>query len=436
MLYNKFAYNLSELLCHLEDEQSFAVAISGGVDSVALLLLMHQWAQEKSKFGNITVLTVNHGLRLEAAIETDYVEELSHRLGFKCVKFCANLHKDQSNLQAVARKARYDLMADYCNKFAITTILTAHHQDDYIENFLLRTERKSGTLGLSSGKVHYHNDVRIIRPLFNIFKQELIDYVQAKNVKWFEDQSNYSDIYQRNKIRIMLSGQNQQFKEDIITKQAEIDQEARHLSQLLVQAIAELVAINPLGFATLNLGLLFAYDFVIQLKLLSFILTMIGAKDSTPRAEIVMRALKSLQDGDIKACTLHGCAIKQCDQYLLIHRSFGKNPPEAVKFEQGAFWDNRFLCDINGGKINDEGAFITYLTEQDYSEIKKYLDLTELKKLTFNHHKAILFTLPAIKALEKLVAFPHISYYNDVNLWGKIDFSYEPKFTSRFTHFF
>lgn len=436
MLYNKFAHNFSELNYPLEDEQNFAIAVSGGVDSIALLLLMHQWALGKSKLQNIVILTVDHGLRHEASTETDYVEELSHRLGFKCVKFCANLHKSWSNLQAVARKARYDLMADYCNKSAITTILTAHHQDDYIENFLIRTQRKSGALGLSAGTVHYHNDIRIIRPLFNIFKQELMDYVRAKNVQWFEDQSNYSDIYQRNKIRIMLSGQSQQFKEDIIVKQAEINQEARHLSQLLVRAIAELVAINPLGFATLNLALLLTYDFVIQLKLLSFVLTMIAAKSSTPRAELVVRVLKSLQHGDIKACTLHGCAIKQCGQNLLIHRSFGKTPPETVKLEQGAFWDNRFFCDINGGKISDEGAFITYLTERDYSEIKKSLDLAELKKLTFNHHKAILFTIPAIKTLEKLVALPHISYYNDVNLWEKVSFSYEPKFTSRFTHFF
>ncbi|MFV9856733.1 MAG: tRNA(Ile)-lysidine synthetase, partial [Rickettsia aeschlimannii] len=78
-------------------------------------------------------------------------------------------------------------------------------------------------------------------------------------------------------------------------------------------------------------------------------------------------------------------------------------------------------------------CFVTHLSLEDYKIIKKQLDLEHLKNLSFKNHNAVLLTLPIIKILEKVIAIPHISYY-DNDMWN-FEVSFAPNFVSRFTHF-
>jgi tRNA(Ile)-lysidine synthase len=117
---------------------------------------------------------------------------------------------------------------------------------------------------------------------------------------------------------------------------------------------------------------------------------------------------------------------------LLIYREFGKNTPVSVPISNDSvIWDNRFRF---RGEISINGTYIAHLTMNDYTQIKDQLDLTYLSNVTINNALAILFTLPVIKKLEKVIAVPHISYYN--GLVERPSFSFYPRFISRFTHFF
>ena len=86
---------------------------------------------------------------------------------------------------------------------------------------------------------------------------------------------------------------------------------------------------------------------------------------------------------------------------------------------------------MNNSKYN-----ISSLSLNEYIGLKKYLNLEKLAKDSNNNHKSILFTLPVIKNLEKVVAIPHISYYDNEILSGVIKIIFKPNFISRFTHFF
>lgn len=431
MLYAKFENNINQLLV-FSAFRDCAVAVSGGADSVALLLLMSRWAKENGS--KLTVVTINHNLRKEAAQECDYVQSLSNSLGHRCFILSWDHRNNFANLQARAREGRYQLMTSLCNELDVLNLATAHHQDDYIENFWIRQERKSATLGLSSNNHQFFNNVRVIRPLINIHKCELVDFLTTNNIQWFEDSSNLSSQYQRARIRIKLE-HNEQLKHNIMFQQLVINKQAHNLKADLIAFIAESVNIYNLGFALIDLAKLKTACAQVRFQLINFVLTIISGKLKMPRAsstEILCDCISAKQEIFIK--TLHGCVIKKLQNSLLIYREFGKNlPPNVTLRHVEQCWDNRFQFRATESGLF--GAYVTYLTMKDYAIIKDEIKMGKLKEISDNNHLEILFTLPVIKILKKVIALPHLCYYNDDNLRGKLNFSFSPGFISRFTHF-
>jgi tRNA(Ile)-lysidine synthase len=427
MLYQKFHHNLSNLL--EINAKSLAIAVSGGSDSIALLMLLHKWVAENNI--KLFVMHIDHNLREESKLESQYVKELTENLGHIYYAFSWDAKDNLSNLQERAREGRYKLITDSCLQLDILTLLTAHHQDDYIENFCIRSERKSGIFGLSRSNVHFYNNIRILRPLHNIEKQELIDYLKENNIKWFEDHSNLSDKYHRNRVRKTLIAGSYNFKQNILIKQQEVDNVVtKTLAPEFIGAVANSVIIYSLGLARINL-----LDFVectkeVRLQILNFVLMTISGNNNIPRSSGLINELIQLEQRFTK--TLHGCVLKTIGANLLIYREFGKNPPLDIRLSADIKWDKRFRFQSTQSVQN---AYITYLTMQDYISIKDKLDLKELSQLTMNNHFKVLFTLPVVKILEKVLALPHISYYDDSELVGKFRFSFEPSFISRFLHF-
>lgn len=477
MLYEQFQQNIEKLVDrpHL---RSIALAISGGSDSIALLMLTHKWASTNSI--KLVVMLVNHHLREQAKLEHEYVRDLSHKLGHRYHQLHFDHQNNFSNLQARAREGRYKLMTDLCSKLDILTIFTAHHLDDYIENYCLRLEKKSSLFGLSASNINWYNNVKIVRPLFNIPKQQLIAYLVTNNVKWFEDESNKSDKYQRNIIRKKLSLEGEYIKNQITSQQSRINQVVEQKWQPeLIACIAESVKIYDFGFATVNLLKFAEFSSAIILQVISFVLIIISGKNRTSRSGSINMITELLQQKIDFIKTLHGCVIKKISNNLIIYREFGRNLPIDIRLNNVDAWDGRFHFYINrplvgfalaqefvGGlerkttadsnvcedssvtptpklptevelykRSNNSGYLISNLTIKDYSKIRQNLDFKILRDASFNNHIAILFTLPVVKILEKVIAIPHISYYNDQGLRRRLSVSFSPNFISRFTHF-
>jgi tRNA(Ile)-lysidine synthase len=148
-------------------DKSFALAVSGGSDSLCLSYFSKVYSSE---FNNkVHVLIVDHRLRKESSKEALKVKRLlkKRKIQSQILTWKGNI--PDSNIQKRARDMRYSLISNYCLKNKIKYLITAHHEDDQIENFLIRLIRGSGLTGLSSmtGNTKYNSSLKILRPFLN-----------------------------------------------------------------------------------------------------------------------------------------------------------------------------------------------------------------------------------------------------------------------------
>ena len=182
-------------------EESFALAVSGGSDSLCLAYFGKIYSSEfKNK---MHVLIVNHALRKESKREALRVKKMLEKKAIpsKVLNWKGKIPK--SNIQQNARHMRYSLISKYCLSKKIKYLITAHHVDDQIENFFIRLFRGSGLTGLSSmpESFDYSNNLKIIRPLLAYRKTDL-KYVTLKYFKtYIQDPSNEDEKYLRVRIR-------------------------------------------------------------------------------------------------------------------------------------------------------------------------------------------------------------------------------------------
>ena len=184
-----------------------AVAVSGGVDSMALAHLASQY-----NGGNILAITVDHAIRKESSDEAQSVNRImsSLHIPHKIIKI--DWEGEFSTLvkcQEVYRQIRYNILIKECVKGGFKHLLVAHHRDDQIETGFCRLSHHSGIFGLGGMRaispapytVDGGSEVKIVRPLLRIEKDDLIGYCRDLSIDWMEDSSNESDVYTRNRIR-------------------------------------------------------------------------------------------------------------------------------------------------------------------------------------------------------------------------------------------
>ncbi|HEY4160904.1 MAG TPA: tRNA lysidine(34) synthetase TilS [Candidatus Saccharimonadales bacterium] len=168
----------------------YVVAVSGGVDSVALLHLLAQQPDLQ-----LTIAHFDHGIRPDSAEDRRLVQALAREHGMPFVYHEGRLGGTAS--EAAARQARYDFLHRVRAASGAEAIVTAHHQDDLLETVILNLLRGTGRRGLSSLK---STDV-IKRPLLRVPKKELLRYAERKGLLWREDSTNADERYMRNYIR-------------------------------------------------------------------------------------------------------------------------------------------------------------------------------------------------------------------------------------------
>jgi len=181
-------------------ELRLGLAVSGGADSLALLLLA-----AADRPGLVEAVTVDHGLRAAAADEARGVARACADLGVPHRTLVVEVAR--GNVQAQARAARYAAMADWMAAREIAALATAHHADDQAETLLLRLNRASGVAGLAGarrrGQVPGGTGL-LLRPLLGWRRGELADVVAAAGLVAAEDPSNTDDRFDRARLRKAL----------------------------------------------------------------------------------------------------------------------------------------------------------------------------------------------------------------------------------------
>lgn len=195
----RFAADLARLW---PGDARLGLAVSGGPDSLALLLLAHAAAP-----GRIAAATVDHGLRPANAEEAAMVADLCATLGVSHATLAVTL--PPGNVQAEARAARYAALAEWLAAGGAAGLATAHHADDQAETLMLRLNRGSGVAGLAGvrerGTVP-QTGLALIRPLLGWRRQELAQIVEAAGLTAANDPSNGDDRFDRARIRKVLAG--------------------------------------------------------------------------------------------------------------------------------------------------------------------------------------------------------------------------------------
>ena len=180
----RFAANLDALAA----DAPIGVAVSGGPDSLALLLLA-----TAARPGRIEAATVDHGLRAESAREADMVAALCGELSVPHRILPADWNQPpEANIQAKARDLRYRLLNDWAIERGLLAIATAHHADDQAETLLMRLARGAGVGGLGATKARraLSDEVMLIRPLLGWRKAELAELVLEAGLDPVDDPTN------------------------------------------------------------------------------------------------------------------------------------------------------------------------------------------------------------------------------------------------------
>ena len=191
----------------LEGFDRIALAVSGGSDSTAMMHLVQQWNARRNFKTDITVLSVDHGLRAEAAKECMQVAAWCEALGLSNVTLKWTGEKPVSGFQAKARQARYDLMTQWCLAHNVPVLLTAHTADDQAETVVMRRTRTSSLKSLAGiWPMREWNGVRVMRPLLSSRREELREFLLAQDMTWIDDPSNLDQRYERVRVRAKLDG--------------------------------------------------------------------------------------------------------------------------------------------------------------------------------------------------------------------------------------
>lgn len=193
------------LFASFKTAPALVLAVSGGPDSVALMWLAARWRRSLARGPQLTVVTVDHGLRPEAAREAREVRRLAAELGLPHRTLRWRGAKPKTGLPAAAREARYRLLAQAARAVGASHVLTAHTRDDQAETLLMRMLRGSGLAGLSAmAGVSERDGIVLARPLLDVPKAQLIATLKRAKVGFADDPSNRDTAFTRPRLRALL----------------------------------------------------------------------------------------------------------------------------------------------------------------------------------------------------------------------------------------
>jgi tRNA(Ile)-lysidine synthase len=190
----------------LEGLRGLILAVSGGPDSTALMLLAARWRKRLKRAPKLVAVTIDHGLRPQAGREAAAVKRLARQLGIEHRTLRWRGDKPHTGVQEAARRARYDLLAHAARREGFAHILTGHTLDDQAETVLFRLARGSGLSGLTGMAYALplpagDGSIFLVRPLLHIPKARLLATLKVAGIAYAEDPTNRDPRFMRARLR-------------------------------------------------------------------------------------------------------------------------------------------------------------------------------------------------------------------------------------------
>ena len=302
--------------------KKIAVAISGGPDSLSLAFLVKCFSIINKT--DVKYFHVDHKLRKNSSIEARSVVKNLKKIDIKCKILKWKKKKKKKNIQSVARDKRYLLLLEECKKNGINNILLGHHQDDLFENFLIRFLRGSGLKGLISLSKSTKNknfNIRILRPLLDLEKKDLI-YTSKKVFNFFiKDPSNKNKYFKRIRIRELLNNLEKEglSKEKFLLTINNLKDSDKSIKFYVEKNIKNNSKFLNKGTLILN-NVFFEQSHEVIFRSLSESINVIGKKYYPTRGKSINALIEKIKSDSFYKLTLGGCIIEKINKSILISR--------------------------------------------------------------------------------------------------------------------
>ncbi len=314
-------------------------AVSGGADSLSLLVFLKKWS--KLRNFKLYCCTVDHGLRKESLDEALYVKSICKKLNVEhnILSWKHDFVIDEGKLENLARDARYSLIQKFCEERGIPFVATGHNWNDQIETYELRKNAGSSEIGLAGmSQIRTLSEhLKIMRPLLHFSKKFLEDFLTYQNIKWKIDPMNFQDTFQRVIARKRIQKYFPQQLEEISKKIRAHGVNRYKIERDAVYFLKSSCTISNLGFAEIDKRNFLNQNPKIQIEVLKRLIWNIGMKKYS--SSINEKTLSDILTSKVN--TLGKCFIKIKKEKIFIFRekrNFSKTNTN--------IWDNRFLVNL------------------------------------------------------------------------------------------
>lgn len=393
---------IEALFAPLSAASSIVLAVSGGPDSLALLLLVRRWLNLDAPRPAVQVLTVDHRLHPRSGDDAAFVAGLAEARGFPARILVRTGSPPLSGIEAAARAARYRLLIDAAKDIGASHIVLAHHRDDQAETFLMRLAGGSGIHGLAAmRRMSEREGLFLFRPLLEVPKARLARVVREAGIDAVDDAANRDPRFLRTKLRAMMPelarvGLGPERLTEIARQMAGV---AEAIDAQASALLADALTVDEFAVARLFPRRYADAPAEVRQRALTRLLQAIGGGTYPPRGERLAgldRAVTESGDAAFRR-TLAGVVAERAGDSVFFYREIGRAGLPVIPV-RGAFagsWDHRFHLEIRHG--------------DDLSLEIGPLGLTGTRKvgsIPSGLPRGALAALPAIRRHEKLVGVP------------------------------
>jgi len=324
------------------------VTVSGGSDSIALLILSTIWARKNNV--DLSAITIDHGLRAEAAAETAFVAALCSKLEVPHVMLAWDGIKPTTGISAAARIARYQLIEQFADEIGAKSVLAGHQANDQAETIIMRSKRISdggqirGLSGMPSLSI-LPRGTFLHRPLLGVTRGRLKSYLREYDQSWIEDPTNEDLSYERVRIRSKTHDDHA-----LLENCARFASAMGRLRKSMVERSVEFLEVNldVTNGPVYTLRRQNLTEIAPQLRelVLNICVSVAGGAQHFPN----VKQLASKIDHDVcSKKTLGGAVIEAKKDAIYFYRENRNITSLTVKPGEAMIWDNRFLIE-NFGK--------------------------------------------------------------------------------------
>ncbi len=387
---------------HLNSQSPIVVAVSGGSDSLALLHLASSWARIED--ADLRVVTVDHGLRPEAAAEAAFVAGICESLGLPHFTLAWEGIKPTAGISEAARNARYMLMEEFSADIGAQDILTGHTCNDQAETIWMRNSRNGnnpqwrGMSGMAS-LMRLPSGITVQRPLLKLKRESLREYLKGLGQAWIEDPSNLDTSYERVRARqaLTLSGIGQ----ETICRFANLNGRLRRLnadtvSRLLVQKLE--IEAGPVF--CLQASVLRQSIESVSILAAKVLVALAGGKEYFVKPDIA-REIMFLSAGT--RLNAGNAIVERMDNAFRFYRETRNLRSLHIGAGERTIWDNRLMIENNSEHSYSCSVFSPEQLADVEAELEMRLDAKP---------RAVLQSMPVLISDEGNMFFPFLSDMN------------------------